>query len=39
MIGFRILPRTRKAPADIVARFKALPVANISDSMSRMFAG
>jgi regulator of RNase E activity RraA len=39
MIGFRIAKRTRKAPADIVARFRTLPVANISDTMSRMFAG
>ncbi len=39
MIGFRIAKRTRKAPADMVARFRALPVANISDCMSRMIAG
>ncbi len=37
--GFRILPRTRAVPAAIVARFAALPVANISDSMARMTAG
>lgn len=37
--GFRILPRTRAVPARIVARFAALPVANISDSMARMTAG
>ena len=37
-IGFRILERKRVAPADLVARFAALPVANVSDSMSRMTA-
>lgn len=39
MLGFRVLKRQRKVSADMVARFKALPVANISDSMSRMVAG
>ena len=39
MIGFRILPRSRKVDADTVSKFSALPVANISDSMSRMTAG
>ena len=39
MIGFRICKRARKVDAGIVARFRALPVANISDSMSRMTAG
>ncbi len=38
-IGLRILPRARAVPADIVARFAALPVANISDCMSRLAAG
>lgn len=38
-IGFRILNRTRAVPADLVARFAALPVANVSDSMHRMTAG
>lgn len=37
-IGFRILPRARSVPAELVAQFKALPVANVSDSMSRMTA-
>jgi RraA family protein len=37
-VGFRILPRTRAVPADLVARFAALPVANVSDSMHRMTA-
>ncbi len=37
--GFRILKRQRKVPADIVARFAKLPVANVSDNMSRMTAG
>jgi RraA family protein len=39
LIGFRILQRTRKVDVDTVAKFSALPVANISDSMSRMTAG
>jgi len=37
--GFRILPRTRKVAEEVVARFRGLPVANVSDSMSRMTAG
>ena len=39
MIGFRILKRRRKVAETLVARAKGLPVANISDSMSRLFAG
>ena len=39
MIGFQICKRTRKVDVETVARFRGLPVANISDSMSRMFAG
>ena len=39
-IGFRIHPRpARMADADLVKRFSALPVANVSDCMSRMTAG
>ena len=38
-IGFRIARRTRKVEAGVVAKFKALPLANISDSMWRMAAG
>ena len=37
--GFRILPRTRAVDPAIVERFKPLPVANVSDSMSRILAG
>ena len=37
--GFRILPRARAVGPDVVARFRELPVANVSDSMSRMAAG
>ncbi|HWL59246.1 MAG TPA: RraA family protein [Paracoccus sp. (in: a-proteobacteria)] len=37
-IGFRILPRSRAVPAELVARFAKLPVANVSDSMHRMTA-
>lgn len=39
MIGFQIARRTRKVDATTVARFRELPVANISDSMWRMTAG
>lgn len=35
-IGFRILNRQRAVSADLVARFAALPVANVSDAMHRM---
>lgn len=38
-IGFRVLKRQRKVDAETVARFRALPVANVSDVMSRMSAG
>ncbi len=36
--GFRILRRERAVPGDLVKRFAALPVANVSDSMGRMTA-
>lgn len=39
MIGFRILERTRKVDAQVVAQFRDIPVANVSDSMSRLTAG
>ena len=39
MIGFRILKRRRQVERSLVERFRTLPVANISDSMSRMAAG
>ncbi|WP_267433860.1 RraA family protein [Sphingomonas sp. GM_Shp_1] len=38
-IGFRILPVERRIDAELVSRFAALPVANVSDAMSRMAAG
>ena len=38
IIGFRILPRRHGVSPDLVARFKALPVANVNDSMHRMTA-
>ncbi|KMO33423.1 RraA family protein [Methylobacterium aquaticum] len=38
-IGFKIHPRTRTVDAAIVEKFKAIAVANISDSMSRMVHG
>lgn len=37
--GFKILQRKRQVSADVVARFAKLPVANVSDSMSRLTAG
>ncbi len=36
--GFRILKRERAVSPDLVQRFLQLPVANVSDSMSRMTA-
>ena len=38
-IGFQVFERKRTVAADIVDRFAALPVANVSDSMWRMSAG
>lgn len=38
-IGFRILNRERVAPKALVEAFAKLPVANVSDAMSRMTAG
>ncbi|MCF3933828.1 RraA family protein [Acuticoccus sp. M5D2P5] len=38
-IGFRVLKRKRAVSEAIAKRFAALPVANVSDSMSRMTAG
>jgi regulator of RNase E activity RraA len=37
-VGFRILKRQRKVVTEVVERFARLPVANVSDSMSRMTA-
>ncbi|HEX3350187.1 MAG TPA: RraA family protein [Acetobacteraceae bacterium] len=39
MIGFSIAPVARRVDRSLVARFTTLPVANISDCMSRMSAG
>lgn len=39
MIGFRILERSRQVDAAMVAAFRAIPVANVSDSMYRLSAG
>lgn len=38
-IGFRILPISRRVAPEVVTSFQTLPVANVSDSMSRMTAG
>ncbi|TVR07440.1 MAG: RraA family protein [Salinarimonadaceae bacterium] len=35
MIGFRIFPRAAVVPADLVEAFRPIPVANVSDVMSR----
>jgi regulator of RNase E activity RraA len=37
-IGFQILERKRKASDEMIQAFKDLPVANVSDSMNRVFA-
>lgn len=37
-IGFQILERKRKASAELIQAFTGLPVANVSDSMSRLFS-
>ncbi|MCW5729255.1 MAG: RraA family protein [Alphaproteobacteria bacterium] len=39
MIGFRVCARRRKVADEWVARFRVLPVANVSDSMARLSAG
>ena len=39
MTGFRVLKRTRTVDAATVDRFRSLPVANVSDVMSRMVSG
>lgn len=39
MVGLQILKRQRQVDARVVENFRALPVANISDCMSRMTAG
>lgn len=39
MIGFQINKRERCVSQELVSRFKLLPVANISDCMSRLTAG
>ena len=38
-VGFRILSRPRAVAPNTAARFRLLPVANVSDSMARMTAG
>src|SRR3954469_9559194 len=39
MIGFKIAKRARKVDAGLAGKFRELPVANVSDCMSRMTAG
>jgi regulator of RNase E activity RraA len=38
-VGFRICRNTRKVGAEMVAKYRGLPVANVSDCMSRLSAG
>lgn len=38
-LGFRILQRTKFVSSEWCSKYVALPVANVSDSMSRLFAG
>jgi RraA family protein len=38
-IGFRVFPLTRRADPQLIGLFAKLPVANVSDSMGRMFSG
>ncbi|MFI3046306.1 hypothetical protein ALP72_03676 [Pseudomonas coronafaciens pv. coronafaciens] len=38
-IGFRVLSAARKVSPEWVARYRDVPVANVSDSMNRMTAG
>lgn len=37
-MGFRIVERNRKVSGEVAEAFRGLPVANVSDCMSRMFA-
>ncbi|MES5099997.1 RraA family protein [Agrobacterium sp. BA1120] len=39
MLGFRVCKRKQNVSADWVEKFRTLPVANVSDVMSRMTAG
>lgn len=39
MLGFHIHKRSRTAPSSLVEKFREIPVANVSDVMSRMTAG
>lgn len=38
-VGFQVLERARKVGDEWVARYREVPVANVSDSMNRMTAG
>jgi len=39
MIGLKVLKRRRAVPAELALQFIGVPVANVSDCMSRLFAG
>lgn len=39
MIGFKVLKRKRAVSKEVIQKFSVLPVANVSDVMSRMSAG
>lgn len=38
-VGFRVRRQMNRPPAELIAKYKEMPVANVSDSMSRMTAG
>lgn len=38
-IGFRVCTRKEKVGADVIERFRPVPVANVSDAMHRVFSG
>jgi regulator of RNase E activity RraA len=38
-VGFRVFQRTRKVDLGLAAKFKELPVSNVSDCMNRLAAG
>jgi regulator of RNase E activity RraA len=39
MIGLKVLKRRRAVPAELALQFIGVPVANVSDCMSRLFSG
>jgi regulator of RNase E activity RraA len=39
MIGFSVQPIERRVSAEVARKFRSLPVANVSDCMSRLTGG